>query len=133
MATHRNGPDEDDSLYESLFPDEHMLFSNNLHPYNWDCADCPPPEFHLPPPPRPPWMEELDDCDHDEGAGGSGGQTRLADLLQHSSTCDSNLQLVSVNDTHSYLEDTFHSIAVIVVCSVILVILLLIVGVVIFK
>ena len=120
MTQHRSGMEDENSI----FPDEHMLFSDNLHPDNWDCLDCPPPEFHLPPPPRPPWMDELDDCDD---------QTRLADLLQHSSTCDSNLQLISVNDTQSYFEDTFHSIAVIVVCSVILVILLLAIGVFIFK
>jgi len=123
------GGHSSEDIYRSLFGDDPLLL-DNLHPFNWDCPDCPPPEFHLPPPPRPPWMEELDDCDAE-------GQTdvRLSDILQHSSTCDSNLvdNLVSVNDTQSYLEDTFHSIAVIVVCSVILVILLLIVGVVIFK
>ena len=125
----QHGAAEDDSV----FPDEYMLFSDNLHPYNWDCPDCPPPEFHLPPPPRPPWMEELDDCDREAAGAASGTGERLADLLQHSNTCDSNLQLISVNDTQSYFEDTFHSIAVIVVCSVILVILLLVIGVFIFK
>ena len=112
-----------------LFPDEHYLFSNSLDPEVWDCPGCPPPEFHLPPPPRPPWMEDPDDCELDT----EGGQTRLSDLLQQSSTCDSNLHLVSTSSNQSYFEDTFHSIAVVVVCSVILVILLLTVGVFIFK
>ena len=33
--------------------DDGLLFRN------WDCPGCPPPIFDLPPPPRPPWLDDL--------------------------------------------------------------------------
>lgn len=30
--------------------------------YECDCPGPPPPVFHLPPPPRPPFLHELADC-----------------------------------------------------------------------
>ena len=127
-----SGLGKDGGLFGDDDSELHRLFSDSLDPANWDCAGCPPPEFHLPPPPRPPWMQELDECAQDSSAGAQEHQQpRLAQLLQDSSTCDSNLHLVSTNS--SSFEDTFHSIAVVVVCSVILVILLLTIGVFIFK
>lgn len=30
--------------------------------YECDCPGPPPPAFHLPPPPRPPFLHELADC-----------------------------------------------------------------------
>lgn len=119
-------PDQDQD--SATFSDEFMLFSNNLHPGNWDCVDCPPPEFHLPPPPRPPW---LDQDDPDEGKD-CDSQTRLVDFLSDLDSCDSDL-VINVNDGQTQFEDTFHSIAVIVVSAVVLVIFLLILGVFIFK
>ena len=122
MATTSGGSD--------IYGDEYLLYSSSsdtLNPAYWDCDGCPPPEFHLPPPPRPPWMEELEGCDSQLAR----QNPSLRDILNsRDSSCDSTIVL---NDSQSYFEDTFHSIAVIVVCSVILVIMLLIVGVVIFK
>ena len=110
-----------------VFEDEYLLYSSSdtLNPSYWDCDGCPPPEFHLPPPPRPPWMEELDGCDKSETSSPS-----LKEILNSVDTCDNTIVL---NDSQSYFEDTFHSIAVIIVCSVVLVIMLLIIGVVIFR
>lgn len=31
----------------------------------------PPPEFRIPPPPRPPFLAELSNCNEDGGVGGS--------------------------------------------------------------
>ena len=119
-----------------VFEDEYLLYttSDTLNPSYWDCDGCPPPEFHLPPPPRPPWMEDLDGCDKskytilDDGRVTS--SPSLKEILNSKDTCDNT---ILITDHQSYFEDTFHSIAVIVVCAVILVIMLLIVGVVIFR
>ena len=122
------------------YEDEHLLFlsPDTLNPSYWDCDGCPPPEFHLPPPPRPPWMEELEGCDKPDeyttstlnGDRIHSSSSSLKEILNSLDSCDNTLVL---NDSQSYFEDTFHSIAVIVVCSVVLVIMLLIVGVVIFR
>ena len=119
-----------------VFEDEYLLYttSDTLNPSYWDCDGCPPPEFHLPPPPRPPWMEDLDGCDKSEYTNLDDGRVTsspsLKEILNSKDTCDNT---ILITDHQSYFEDTFHSIAVIVVCAVILVIMLLIVGVVIFR
>ena len=119
-----------------VFEDEYLLYttSDTLNPSYWDCDGCPPPEFHLPPPPRPPWMEDLDGCDKSEYTTLDDGRVTsspsLKEILNSKDTCDNT---ILISDHQSYFEDTFHSIAVIVVCAVILVIMLLIVGVVIFR
>ena len=119
-----------------VFEDEYLLYttSDTLNPSYWDCDGCPPPEFHLPPPPRPPWMEDLDGCDKSEYTTLDDGRVTsspsLKEILNSKDTCDNT---ILITDHQSYFEDTFHSIAVIVVCAVILVIMLLIVGVVIFR
>jgi hypothetical protein len=106
-------------LEDNLFPDESLL---------WDCDGCAPPTFNLPPPPRPPWLEDLDGC---------GGQQQemmdqemtLSEWLAKMEACDSTV----IRDQQSYFEDTFHSIAIIVVCSILLVIMMLGIGVFLFK
>ena len=130
MATSSGGSDD-------IFEDEYLLYSSSdtLNPSYWDCDGCPPPEFHLPPPPRPPWMEELDGCDKSEYTTLDDGRVTSSPSLKEilnslDNTCDNTIVL---NDSQSYFEDTFHSIAVIIVCSVVLVIMLLIIGVVIFR
>ena len=45
---------------ERIFSDEDLLLGNADEA--WNCDGCPPPVFNLPPPPRPPWLEDLDDC-----------------------------------------------------------------------
>lgn len=102
------------SQQENLFADDSLL---------WDCDGCAPPTFNIPPPPRPPWMEEVEDCQaHNE-------EESLSDWLSQMQTCDSTL----IRDSQSYFEDTFHSIAIIVVSSIVLVICILSIGLYIFK
>ena len=110
-----------------------LLGLDGLDPSVWDCEGCPPPQFHLPPPPPPPWMS-VEDCQQSDSS-----SERLADtLLRHSETCDSFADLapgVSRVDhtSNNSFEEAFHSVAVVVVSSVILVILVLTAGVFIFK
>lgn len=83
-----------------------------------DCGDgCAPPLFDLPPPPRPPWLEDLEDC----GGAGTGPA--------HLDTCDTTL----IRDHQTLFDDTFHSVAVIVVSAVVLVLVLLVAAVTIFR
>ena len=110
-----------------------LLGLDGLDPSVWDCEGCPPPQFHLPPPPPPPWMS-VEDCQQSDSS-----NERLTDtLLRHSETCDSFADLapgVSRVDhsSNNSFEEAFHSVAVVVVSSVILVILVLTAGVFIFK
>ena len=34
----------------------------------WDCDGCPPPFFDLPPPPRPPFLDNPDYCNNPENS-----------------------------------------------------------------
>ena len=102
---------------ERLFPDQSML---------WNCQGCAPPKFDLPPPPRPPWMEEVEDC---SSITWDTDHVTLSEYLSRMESCDSTL----IRDSQSYFEDTFHSIAIIVVCSLILVIMILAFGLYFFK
>ena len=104
---------------DTLFPDQSML---------WNCQGCaPPPKFDLPPPPRPPWMEEVEDC---STVNWNTDHVSLSEYLAHMESCDSS---TLIRDSQSYFEDTFHSIMIIVVCSVILVFMILFFGLYIFK
>jgi hypothetical protein len=110
-----------DQLFEedsSLFSDQSLLFGNED---SWNCEGCPPPVFNLPPPPRPPWLEDLDDCGSKEGS--------VSEMLAQLETCDNTV----IRDSHTLFEDTFHSVAVIVVSAVVLVMVLLVAAVMIFK
>ena len=72
-----------------------------------DCndLDCPPPLFDLPPPPRPPWLDPEDES------------------CSESSEYESCENIVII-DSQAHLEETFHNLIIIAVCSAILVILL---------
>ena len=72
-----------------------------------DChdLDCPPPLFDLPPPPRPPWLDPEDES------------------CLESSEYESCENIVII-DSQAHLEETFHNLIIIAVCSAILVILL---------
>ena len=76
----------------------------------WDCAGCPPPLFHLPPPPRPPWLDDLEgeDC---------ADTPSLHERLSQLETCDNLL----IFKSSSEWEETFHGVAVVVVCALVLV------------
>ena len=88
----------------------------------------PPPSFDLPPPPRPPWLEEVENCDEDlEGAPEGSGLERLT--IHQLETCENTLIL----DANGSFENAFHSAAVVVVCAIIVVMVSLIVGIVIFR
>ena len=94
---------------ENLFPDSSLL-----------CEGCAPPTFNIPPPPRPPWMEELEDCTEPQ---------KISEWLSEMHSCDSTL----IRDSQTYFEDTFHSIAIIVVSAIILVIVFLAFGLYLFR
>ncbi|XP_039283122.1 uncharacterized protein LOC111058344 isoform X2 [Nilaparvata lugens] len=82
-------------------------------------CDCPgppqpPPSFHLPPPPRPPFLHEVADC----------SEAPLFDL----ETCDT---MPVIEEYHS--SPVIPSLAVIVVCSILLIAMLLLVTVLVWK
>ena len=104
---------------ESFFADQSLLFGNEDL---WNCDGCPPPVFDLPPPPRPPWLEDLDDC-------GSKADSSLSEMLSQVETCDNTI----IRDSQTLFDDTFHSVAVIVVSAIVLVLVLLVAAVMIFK
>ena len=101
----------DDQDY--LFPDASFLCEGN----------CAPPTFNIPPPPRPPWMEELEDCSS------SSENQKISEWLSEVHSCDNTL----IRDSQTYFEDTFHSIAIIVVSAIILVIIFLAFGLYLFR
>ena len=68
-------------------------------------------------------MEEVEDCNV------VNKEESLSDWLSQMQTCDNTL----IRDSQSYFQDTFHSIAIIVVCSIVLVICILSVGLYVFK
>jgi len=107
---------------ENLFSDQSLL---------WDCDGCAPPSFNIPPPPRPPWMEEVDNCGgiSDDNIIGNNNQETLSEWLSQLQTCDSTL----IRDPPSVFEDVFHSIAIIIVSAIVLVIFILSVGLYVFK
>ena len=105
---------------ERIFSDEDLLLGNADEA--WNCDGCPPPVFNLPPPPRPPWLEDLDDC-------GSKGSITLSEMLSSVESCDNTI----IRDSHTLFEDTFHSVAVIVVSAIVLVMVVLVAAIMIFK
>lgn len=80
----------------------------------WDCDGCPPPFFDLPPPPRPPFMEDPDYCASTTATGGSPYDS-----------CDNPL----IVDSHglSIQNDVLH-VVLIVITSLVSVLLILIVA-----
>merc|ERR1712110_470534 len=104
---------------DNLFADQSLL---------WDCDGCAPPSFNIPPPPRPPWMENLDHCADQENSNNN-QQESLAQWLGQLQTCEN----ISIRDPPSAFEDVFHSIAIIVVSAIVLVIFILSVGLYVFK
>ena len=94
---------------ENVFSDQSLL---------WDCDGCAPPSFNIPPPPRPPWMENPDHCGQDLEDSNTSfeSQETLSHWLSQLQTCDNTI----IRDPPSVFEDVFHSIAIIVVCAIIL-------------
>ena len=87
-------------------------------------APDPPPTFDLPPPPRPPWLEDLENCED-----GNGPHDFAAHQLE---TCE-NTVILDAAMAGSEFESAFHSVAVVVVCATLVVIFSLTLGVVIFR
>jgi len=88
--------DPEDANFDSFFADAPYLHSNCIDP------DCPPPLFALPPPPRPPWIEE--------------GCPENSPL----ESCDN----IIIIDSQVHLQETFQNLIIIAVCSALLVIML---------
>ncbi len=93
----------------------------------------PPPVFDLPPPPRPPWLEELaEDCD---------GSPTVAEMVAQMESCEHNTLVGMPGGFGGFgagagaggFESVFHSVAVVVVCAVLFVLVVLGVGVTIFR
>ena len=90
----------DDENFDSFFRDAPWQ--------EFECdisQDCPPPLFDLPPPPRPPWLQ--DDSDS-------------CDSVSPYESCEN----IVIIDSGVRLEETFQNLIIIAVCSAILVILL---------
>ena len=88
----------DDENFDSFFQDAPYI------EFECDKEDCPPPVFELPPPPLPPWLEDLETCQD----------------ISASESCDNIL----IIDSQVHLQETFHNLVIIAVCAAILVILL---------
>ena len=85
-------------------------------------SDDAPPFFDLPPPPRPPWLE-------DPGQNCQDGRMSKSQILSQLETCDNTLISGHFNDGSLNLEDTFHSAAVVLVCSIVFVIIIMAIGI----
>ena len=83
-------------------------------------AADPPPVFDLPPPPRPPWLEDLEGCEEES-------ETPLRQL----ETCENTVPL-AMGEGGDF-ESAFHSVAVVVVCALLVVMFALTLGVVVFR
>ena len=89
-------------------------------------ASDPPPAFDLPPPPRPPWLEDLENCNE-------GGKIQNSNFAAHQlETCE-NTVIRDAMMTGDDFESAFHSVAVVVVCAILVVMFSLTLGVVIFR
>jgi len=88
----------DDENFASFFQDAPYI------QFECDTEDCPPPLFSLPPPPRPPWLEDPETCQESSAE----------------ESCDNIL----IIDSQVHLKETFHNLIIIAVCAAILVILL---------
>ncbi|KAJ9583118.1 hypothetical protein L9F63_022532 [Diploptera punctata] len=97
-------------------PELTALWDMESADYECDCPG-PPPEFRLPPPPRPPFLQESSGMDCSEAP--------IPDL----ETCDA----VPVIDAEYHSSPAIPSIAVIVVCSVLLLVMVLIASVLVWK
>lgn len=86
---------EEDANFEAFFADAPYLHMEE--------GESAPPPFALPPPPRPPWLNE-------EGC----PETSALD------SCDS----IIIIDSQVHLEETFQNLIIIAVCSALLVIML---------
>ncbi|XP_066998451.2 uncharacterized protein pxb [Anabrus simplex] len=98
---------------DAAAPDLTVLWDMDSADYECDCPG-PPPEFRLPPPPRPPFLQDLD-C----------SESPLPEL----ETCDA----VPVIDAEFHSSPAIPSLAVIVVCSVLLVAMVLIASALVWK
>ncbi|XP_040582001.1 uncharacterized protein [Lepeophtheirus salmonis] len=99
------------SLQEEL----HSEVMSAEFPIEWDCDGCPPPEFMLPPPPKPHWLaDDSQDC-------------RSTSDLVLLETCD-NMVIID-----AAFQDSFSSISVILICSLLLVVTLLLTSFMIFR
>ena len=78
-----------------------------MEDFDFLCDGCPPPFFDLPPPPRPPWLEPLEDCDD--------SPLSTFEHLSAADKCDANVAIVA-----NPFEETFHSLAISIVCLAIL-------------
>lgn len=108
-----NGSEDDTDGRFGLLEDEGFYDRSG-----WDCDGCPPPYFDLPPPPRPPWLDDPDSCDEDNGNG----------VVNPYETCDNPVIVFRDLESGDLL-----NIILIVICSLVLVTVVIIVAVVIWR
>ncbi|XP_019565256.4 uncharacterized membrane protein DDB_G0293934 [Aedes albopictus] len=87
----------------------------------------PPPEFRIPPPPRPPFLAELSNCNEDGGVGGSvaamlGPGGSAAASFSDGDMCD----VIPILDASYHSSPSFQTSAMIVLCSVLLLLVIFI-------
>ena len=99
----------------------------------WDCDGCPPPFFELPPPPRPPFMDDGDFCEESSGlpAGSSLSSGLPSSISSPYESCD-NPSLIVV-DSGLRLENDLLNVLLVVICAVLLVAVALVAAVVIWR
>ncbi len=85
--------------------------------YEWDCDGCPPPFFDLPPPPKPPFLDESP-CEEVEKPGLG---TVLRPVNSPYEYCDNPV----IIDSRLHLENDLLNILAIVISAVVLVFLIL--------
>ena len=94
----------------------------------WDCDGCPPPFFELPPPPRPPFMDDGDFCEESSRLPATSVSSGLPSPYE---SCD-NPSLIVV-DSGLRLENDLLNVLLVVICAVLLVAVALVAAVVIWR
>lgn len=84
----------------------------------WDCDGCPPPYFDLPPPPKPPFLDETP-CE--EVVDAVDGSAVLRPVSSPYEVCDNPV----IIDSRLHFENDLLNILVIVISAVVLVFLIL--------
>ena len=95
----------------------------------WDCDGCPPPFFELPPPPRPPFMDDGDFCEESSGLPGTSLSSGLPSPYE---SCD-NPSLIVVDSGLRLDENDLLNVLLVVICAVLLVAVALVAAIVIWR
>ena len=95
-----------------------------------DSLQPPPPLFDLPPPPRPPWEDESEDCLDQRPLLPGQESERYPSHVYDFQSCDINSFVI---DSHFYFGENLFTLLIIVICSCILVGIVMTVAIVIYR